>query len=231
MTTRRSPPSQGGSQRGEDSRRRIVEAALDVFGHYGFEGATTRRLAVAARVNLAAIPYYFGNKEGLYRAVAEHVADSVRARQEPLAVEAMQAVAGPGLTPAAALSLLERLLDGLAAMILGAEDADRWAHFMIREQMDPTPAFDILYDRFLGPMHRLATALVARIRGLAPDDPEAAITASTLVGQVMVFRAARATVARRLGWNDYTDARIQRVQAAVRSNVRAILGPAAEAAE
>ena len=73
----------GTHRRGEDSRQRIIEAALEVFGHYGFEGASTRALADRAGVNLAAIPYYFGSKEGLYRAVAEHVAGEIATRNAP----------------------------------------------------------------------------------------------------------------------------------------------------
>lgn len=227
---RRRNNAQGGYRRGDDSRQRIVEAALDVFGHYGFDGATTRRLAEAAEVNLAAIPYYFGGKEGLYRAVAEHVLENIRARQAPFAAKARQAAADPDLAPGDALTLLLQLLDGLAAMVLGAREADRWAHFMIREQMDPTPAFEILYAGFLEPMHRLCSTLVARVRGLEPDDPDAVIAASTLIGQIMVFRAARATVLRRLGWDGYSENRIEQVKAVVRRHARAILGPDAEEA-
>ena len=49
--------------RGEDTRQRLIEAALKIFGESGFEGASTRMLADAAGANLAAIPYHFGSKE------------------------------------------------------------------------------------------------------------------------------------------------------------------------
>src|SRR5579862_9588675 len=52
-----------------DLRLRLLEAAIDVFGRHGFDGASTRMLAKAAGVNLQAIPYHFGGKEGLYLAV------------------------------------------------------------------------------------------------------------------------------------------------------------------
>ena len=57
MAGRRRAPQQTANQRRDDSRQRLIEAALDVFGLYGFEGASTRLLAERANVNLAAIPY------------------------------------------------------------------------------------------------------------------------------------------------------------------------------
>ncbi|HEX6141368.1 MAG TPA: TetR family transcriptional regulator, partial [Geminicoccaceae bacterium] len=59
-------PSSGRArgERGEATRERLLLAAIDVFGRRGFE-ASTRELAGAAGVNLAAIPYHFGSKHGL----------------------------------------------------------------------------------------------------------------------------------------------------------------------
>ncbi|MEA2815035.1 MAG: TetR/AcrR family transcriptional regulator, regulator of cefoperazone and chloramphenicol, partial [Rhodospirillaceae bacterium] len=59
--------------RGEDTRRRILETALDLFAAQGYEGASTRQIAEGAGVNLPAIQYYFGNKEGLYRAIIDDI--------------------------------------------------------------------------------------------------------------------------------------------------------------
>src|SRR4029453_17805245 len=59
--------------RGEDTRRRILETALDLFAAQGYEGASTRQIAEGAGVNLPAIQYYFGNKEGLYRVIIEDI--------------------------------------------------------------------------------------------------------------------------------------------------------------
>ena len=62
---------EGGYARGEETRLRIVTAALKLFGQLGFDGASTRDIAAAAGVNAPALQYYFDNKEGLYIACAE----------------------------------------------------------------------------------------------------------------------------------------------------------------
>ncbi len=51
-----------------DARQRLLEAGLALFAEHGFAGTSTRAIAQAAGVNVAAIRYYFGDKQGLYRA-------------------------------------------------------------------------------------------------------------------------------------------------------------------
>ena len=66
------------ADRGDATRQKLLAASIDVFGRLGFDGATTRAVADAAGVNLQAIPYYFGSKDGLYIATAEHIAAQIR---------------------------------------------------------------------------------------------------------------------------------------------------------
>jgi AcrR family transcriptional regulator len=74
--------------RGAQARLALVRAAVDVFGECGLEAATTRDIAQRAQQNIAAIAYYFGGKEGLYLAVAEHIVEVVIDRIGPLMDEA-----------------------------------------------------------------------------------------------------------------------------------------------
>lgn len=54
-----------------DSRELLLEAAKSVFARLGFDGATVKELADTAGVNVSLVSYYFGGKEGLYRACLE----------------------------------------------------------------------------------------------------------------------------------------------------------------
>ncbi len=53
----------------------ILENALDLFARQNYASVTTRDIAKACGVNVALIYYYFGNKEGLFRAVIQHAMD------------------------------------------------------------------------------------------------------------------------------------------------------------
>ena len=52
-----------------DTRARILDVAERQFMEHGFEGASMRMITSMAEVNLAAINYHFGSKEGLLREV------------------------------------------------------------------------------------------------------------------------------------------------------------------
>jgi TetR/AcrR family transcriptional regulator len=70
------------------TREAILEAAERIFGDEGLEGARTEAIAAAAGVNKALLYYYFGSKDGLYRAVLEgYLADFNRHALEVLSSE------------------------------------------------------------------------------------------------------------------------------------------------
>jgi TetR/AcrR family transcriptional regulator len=63
--------------RSDQSRDRILRAAIQEFSEHGLAGARTNTIAAAARVNKALIYYYFRDKESLYAAALEEVAGKV----------------------------------------------------------------------------------------------------------------------------------------------------------
>lgn len=73
MTT--ATPSRTQTERADQTRARILDAATREFSSNGLAGARTERIAEAAGVNKALIYYYFQGKEALYTATLEFVAD------------------------------------------------------------------------------------------------------------------------------------------------------------
>ena len=67
----------------EQTRGRILETAERMFAQRGFEATSVRALTKEADVNLAAVHYHFGSKEGLIEAV-------LRRRIEPMAEERLR---------------------------------------------------------------------------------------------------------------------------------------------
>ena len=190
--------------RGDATRQKLLTAAIDVFGQFGFDGTTTRALASAAGVNLQAIPYYFGGKEGLYLAAAEHLATLIsghvgsRRQQVQARLAAIQAEGRP-VTREEAGELLTILLTTLAEVMV-SEKSRPWARFLIREQMAPTEAFAKVYEGVMRPMVEAIRRLVGILLDAPPTSERVGLRALSLIGSVMVFRVANAAALRQLEW-------------------------------
>ncbi|MBV0932172.1 TetR family transcriptional regulator [Marinobacterium sp. A346] len=55
-----------------DTASRIIHAAEKLFAEQGFKETTMRQITSQADVNLAAVNYHFGSKQGLIQSVAQH---------------------------------------------------------------------------------------------------------------------------------------------------------------
>jgi TetR/AcrR family transcriptional regulator len=72
-------PSRTQSERADQTRARILDAAIREFSENGLAGARTEQIAEVAGVNKALLYYYFSSKEALYTAALEAVVEGVRA--------------------------------------------------------------------------------------------------------------------------------------------------------
>lgn len=211
--------------RGAETRARLIEAAIDVFGRHGYEGAATRQIAKAANANLAAIVYHFGSKEALYLAVVEHLVGEIGRRMGPVLV--LIEASFPD-KPAEARALLKRMLEAFVDVVLGNPEAQRWARIVIRELLDPTDAFDIIYG-FMGRAHALASRLVAVALDTDPEAMESKLRAFTVIGQAIVFRIANALVLRRIARDALGPVEREEIKRILAANVDAMLAGGGDA--
>lgn len=200
---------------------RLLETAIEQFGRLGFEAASTRAIAAAAGTAMSSITYHYGGKEGLYLAAARHIGKQVREATEAsrMAAEALLHE-DPGVD--GAIEAVVRILDGFAELMTSARSTP-WSRFIVREQLDPSPAFDIFYAEIITTRAELVISLVLRIGQGRFDEAEARVKALALFGQVLVFRVARATVLRVTGWDDITPAAAAEIRRTVRAHTLAIL--------
>ena len=74
----------------ERTKADILEVAADEFAMHGLSGARVDAIAERMRTSKRMIYYYFGDKEGMFRAVLENAYSSVRAIEALLALEALE---------------------------------------------------------------------------------------------------------------------------------------------
>jgi TetR/AcrR family transcriptional regulator, regulator of cefoperazone and chloramphenicol sensitivity len=188
----------GGYQKGEETKERILNAALEEFGASSFMAATTRRIAEAASVSLPTLQYYFGSKEGLYLACAEAIVAQYRSNTTA-ASEAAEALR-KGCAAETARAHLKAVIGALAGFLVGSRKAARWTHFVARELRDPGPAFEILYANLWRPGIEITARLIACIQGKPENDPAARIQALLLISSLLVFQSGRSMSLRAMQW-------------------------------
>ncbi|MBB4188663.1 AcrR family transcriptional regulator [Sinorhizobium terangae] len=204
MMKNNDPTLQPRADRGDVTREKLLSASIDVFGRYGFDGATTRMLADKAGVNLQAIPYYFGGKEGLYIAAAEHLASIIGGHVADLRSVILTRFAeldagGTEMAPAEARALLTQMVQRMIVLFV-SERSESWARFIIREQMEPTEAFNRIYGNIMRPMIEMARRLIGTILSDDPASERIRLRTLSFVGSVLVFRMAHAAVYAQLEW-------------------------------
>jgi len=198
-------------KRGEDTRQNLLIAGLELFGTHGFDGTSVRMLSLAAKCNLAAIPYHFGSKDGLYKAVAQDLAEKILYQMKEKLIHTREIVDDLTSTRETVLSALSDLLLSFGEAIM---DKTPSVHrFMSREKLQPTQAFDVFYESFARHLHETLTVCVARLKNLDHSSPEAIIQTHIILGSFMGFISGRPIFLKRIGWNDISGKNRQKLRA------------------
>jgi TetR/AcrR family transcriptional regulator, regulator of cefoperazone and chloramphenicol sensitivity len=219
----RHPPA-GGYARGHETRLRIIQAAIGLFGEYGFGGASTRDIVARAGVSLPALQYYFNSKEGLYRACAEFISDETWERFEPVVGRARAVLDSRGNSGALVEAFIG-IQDAIADQIFTVPCAPVHRLFFAGEQSgnEQVMAAQILNKRVKAPLKAVMAALVARITGVSADDPLTRIRTVVLCGPLMLFQAAPRSTLAWLGWQDIDAHQQALIRTTVHAQTRTLL--------
>jgi AcrR family transcriptional regulator len=160
-----------------ETRRRLLEAAGEVFAAQGFHSATIRQICERAGANVAAVNYHFRDKGELYDAVLQYshcAAEAAYAAHQP----------SPEAVPEERLrwyvrSMMFRLLD---------EGRPAWhGKLMAQEMSEPTAALDRLVKNvFLPRLHFLAE-IVRELLGEAATEPLIEVCCNSINAQCVFY--------------------------------------------
>lgn len=173
--------------RGEDTRRRILEAALHLFAAHGYEGTSTRQIAEDAVVNLPAIQYYFGNKEGLYRAIIHDITADTDRHMSPVLARVHAALAADDTSREDLTALLGDMVETFVVLVTSGPNVDSRRLIFARAEVEETPGLDVLHENGMRQIFNPCLELVSRLHGKPTTDPEMTVRTLALIGQVVIF--------------------------------------------
>lgn len=198
--------------RGTKAREKLIYAGLELFGELGFVGASTRDIALKAKQNIAAISYYFKNKEGLYRAVLEECLrqQCVEDKATLDRIAAMQA--HPKTAPEEYLTVIKGWMHA-KVLELAISDKRRksFIKLMFREQFSPTKIFKEFYRETTFFKHDPFTLSIAAYLEQSPDSSEMALLAHSLAGPYIGFLVAPEFVRIKAGWKTFGSREAQQI--------------------
>ena len=163
--------------RDTETRDRLLKAAERLFADRGFKKVTIRDICRAARANVAAVNYHFGDKLGLYREVMQSAIDAMRGTNDAARE------AGAGQPPEEQLRRYIAIF--VHRVLTPGNDA---VHKLInREMNDPTPALDALVEQGVRPRVEYLCDLIGAIIGCDPADQRVLRCVASVQAQTLAY--------------------------------------------
>jgi AcrR family transcriptional regulator len=179
----------------DTTRERIVEAAGEIFAERGFDGTTVRDICQAASANVAAVNYYFGDKQRLY---VEAVVRAHRWRLERASLPKWSA------QTSAEVKLTDFITTFMRRVRTGPDDT--WhTRLMMREMMQPHDACAELVRETIRPQYEV---LLAILREMMPEDTSPRtleLTAFSVVGQCLFYHFADPVIRNLIDADEYDE--------------------------
>ena len=175
-------------------KERILYEAEVLFARRGFYAVTIREITQAARCNLAAVNYHFGNKQNLYvevfRCLWKPRAKRILARFESV-LAAQGELTLRGIVHAVAEAFIKGPLS----------DEERLRHFqlMVREMARPTEAFEMVVGDVIGPFQRKLAELIRPFMARDMGREALLLHIQGIIAMVIHFNFARNPVMRITG--------------------------------
>ncbi len=183
-----------------DTKARLLAAGTELFAARGFHGTKIRDIATRAGVNVAAGNYHYGSKKELYLEVLRGLFADVRARLARLGAAPSAAELATMSRPAL-VELLHTRVGIMFEFMVGPPGFE--GQLMLREMIDPSEAFPIIFAEFIEPMVAETGAVVAHLGPTLTPEQVRCVVAS-IAGQVHFYQSAKPAVPRIFGRRAYS---------------------------
>lgn len=144
---------------GKETRQRIIECAGKLIAQHGYAKTTSKAICQLAGVNMAAVNYHFGSRDGLYLAVMEEVHAYL------MNLDELNRIAHSNIS---SRDKLERFFDFYVTTAYAQRNwhVTAWA----REILNPPNFIDQVISRNALPKLAVVAGIFSEYTGLSKDD-------------------------------------------------------------
>jgi TetR/AcrR family transcriptional regulator, regulator of cefoperazone and chloramphenicol sensitivity len=166
----------------QETRRKLIEVAGQVFAEHGLSGATAKQITDRAKVNIAAVNYHFKDKTDLYVEVLRQACSAAAERL------LSQPLTGDSET---------RLRLFVLRMVQDSQRQPRWQmKLFARELVEPTAALDWVADLVARPLTTQLVEIVKELAGPKMSQKKAIFIACGIIAQCLFFTRDRSLMQR-----------------------------------
>ena len=175
------------------TRERIIDVAERLFAEQGYNGVSLRTITAAAGANMAAVHYYFRNKEGLLRAIFELRVGGMNAERRAL-LDACEPAAGERPVP------VRQILAAFLGPGIRLGQTEQGALFNRLSAICSVDPDNAVKNIVFGVHDDVAQRFVMLLAGACPhlDQRELYLRLQCVFGSMMYIRAENGRVARLL---------------------------------
>lgn len=183
------------------SRKKIINSAIILFANKGFDSTSTREICKHAGVNLSLIPYYFGNKEGLYTNIIESIIDYGLGslREEIIKTKTVSL-----LSLDEKIALYKTLLEKYVDFLYSENVPSSFVVLMIKEQTVSHSKFSDIYSQKIDILYSALRRTLASILNKRENDKSITFEVSSIIGQVLGYKLMDKATLNSLGQDFYT---------------------------
>jgi AcrR family transcriptional regulator len=185
----------------DTTRERIIDAAGEIFAERGFDSTTVRDICQAAGANIAAVNYYFGDKQRLY---VEAVMRAHRWRMQ-------QAVLPTWSVDTTAEAKLTDFITTFIRRIRTGPEGTWHTRLVMREIANPSEACVELVQSSIRPQFEVLVGILRELLPEVTDDKDLHLTAFSIVGQCLFYHFADPVVRNLLGPDEYSGLDVEKL--------------------
>jgi AcrR family transcriptional regulator len=161
----------------QETRRRLLLAAGEVFAEQGYHAAKIQEITSRAKASLASVNYHFGDKAELYLAVLRQIGEKTA---DPSW--------GRPMDPEADAATRIRACIHVLCQRMVSQDSAPWETLLLfREITQPTSGASGLMEAHFLPMYSQLCAAVAELLGAVPGDEVVGLVAVDILGPCFYY--------------------------------------------
>lgn len=176
---------------------------MKLFGQKGYDNTSVRDLIDEAGVNLSAINYHFGGKEGLRFAVIDFLASGFHADGPGQFIAQLTDDKIASMGEEEARVALRRIMKATFVRSATSENADHKTRYIQRELIQGGKPTELFFEKVFSIQLKVMCRLVAKITGDDVESKRVKLSAINLIAQSVFLNLARPLVLMALDWDEY----------------------------